>query len=63
MKNDKNTKNELIEELESARKKVNKQKSLLKKPKHTEHNPTVLKRADERVKHLNAVLKAIRNVN
>jgi PAS domain S-box-containing protein len=40
MKSDRKTKNELIEELESVRKKVKKLETLLKKRKHTEQNST-----------------------
>ena len=47
MKSDRKTKNELIEELESSRRKVKKLETLLKQPKHTEQNIIERKRAEE----------------
>ncbi len=50
--NDRKTKNELIAELESVRRKVKKLETLLKKRKHTEQDITKRKRAEEEIKNL-----------
>jgi PAS domain S-box-containing protein len=47
MKNDRKTKNELIAELESIRRKVKKLETLLEKRKHTEQNTTEHKRIEK----------------
>jgi PAS domain S-box-containing protein len=63
MKTNKKTKTGAIEELKCAQGKVKKLETLLKKCEHTEKDFTARKRAEEKIRHLNAVLTAIRNVN
>ncbi len=61
MKNDRKTKNKLIEELESVRRKVKKLETLLKKRKHTEHDIT--ERKQEEQKQLRRLATIVRDSN
>jgi len=57
MKSDRNTKHELVEELESAYKKLNKLETLLKKRKYTERDITEHKREAEEVSRMVTVVR------
>ena len=59
MKNDRKTKSELIEELESVRRKVKKLETLLKKRKQTEKDITERKKIEETIKRSEEYFRAV----